>query len=446
MAEAHAWWRPSLRLRITVASALIILLTMAIGAFAFVTILENRLISAQGGAVEEQAEIIAEQFENSGNVVPPDISDGEVQIFRDGVLIASSAHDSPLDAIPLEPRNPGAPATRVAQEGDPLLVTSREATVDGISYLIVVAHDIDDLVILEGAVGVLLVAAVPLVSGVVAALVWAVVGRALGPVERIRRDVEAIESDALSRRVSAGGSGDEISRLAETMNKMLERLDVAQQDQRRFVSDASHELRSPIASLSQHAQIALAHPESTDLGTLASVVDSESSRLTQLVESLLDLARIDEGRGRHQPVDLDDLVLAEATRQRSIGEGSVDTKGVIAARLNGDSLLLARAIRNLADNARRHASSSMALACWEEGTDIVVQVDDDGPGIDEEDRTRVFERFVRLDDARSRDVGGAGLGLAIVAGAARAHGGTVSVQRSPQGGARFEMRLPREAG
>lgn len=444
VAEAGARWRPSIRLRITASSTLIILITTAIGAFAFVTLLGSRLIAAEGEALVEQAQIISEQFENSGNVVPPELSDAEVQIFREGVLIASSEHDSPLDAIPLEPRNPGAPAARGEQEGEPMLVASVEATVDGVSYLVVVAHEIDDIEILEGAVGVLLVAAVPLVSAVVAALVWTVVGRALRPVERIRRDVEAIESDALSLRVSGGGSGDEISRLAETMNTMLERLDSAQREQRRFISDASHELRSPIASLTQHAQIALTHPDSTDLGTLASVVDEESSRLTQLVESLLDLARIDEVRVRHHTVDLDDVVLAEAARQRSIGGIDVDTRGVKAARLDGDPLLLARAVRNLADNARRHASHSMALSCFDEGSYIVVRVDDDGAGIEEEDRSRVFERFTRLDDARSRDGGGAGLGLAIVSGVAKAHGGTVSVERSPQGGARFEMRLPAE--
>jgi signal transduction histidine kinase len=440
--EKKARRRPSLRVRITASSALIIFVAMTTGAIAFVALLENRLIAAQGVATTQQAETIAEQFENSGNIVPPDVADGEVQVFRDGVLIGSSEHDSPLDAVAIEPRTPGADPVRGTWDDDPAVIVAATADIAGVAHLVVVAQEIDDLVIFEGAVGALLVATVPVVSALVAALVWGVVGRALGPVERIRHDVEAIESDDLSQRVSGGGAEDEISRLAETMNRMLERLDLAQRDQRRFVSDASHELRSPIASLRQHAQIALAHPGSTDLGTLAAVVDAESSRLTQLVESLLDLARIDEGRMRNQQVDLDDVVLAEAARQRSISTITVDTSGVTAARISGDPLLLARAVRNLADNARRHASGTMVLSCFPEGSDIVVRVDDDGAGIDEADRSRVFERFVRLDDARSRDAGGAGLGLAIVAGAARAHGGTASVECSPQGGARFEMRLP----
>jgi signal transduction histidine kinase len=240
---------------------------------------------------------------------------------------------------------------------------------------------------------------------------------------------------------------DEIGRLARTMNRMLGRLEQAQARQRRLVADASHELRSPVATIRQHAEVALAHPGRTGSAELAATVLAEDLRLQRLTEDLLLLTRADERSlaPRRRPVDLDDLVLEEARRLRDATGLRVDTTAVSAGRVAGDAAGLRRVLRNLGDNASRHARERLALSVADRDATVVLAVDDDGPGIPDADRERVFERFVRLDGARARDDGGSGLGLAIVAELAAAHGGTVAVAASPLGGARVEVWLPRLA-
>jgi signal transduction histidine kinase len=294
----------------------------------------------------------------------------------------------------------------------------------------------------------LLAVGLPLLLVVVAGTTWVVVGRALAPVEAIRAEVDAISATALHRRVPDPPANDEIGRLARTMNRMLERLEGAQTRQRRLVSDASHELRSPVAAIRQHAEVALAHPDRTTTTELAGTVLAEDLRLQRLAEDLLLLTRADEhtlGLRRH-PVDLDDLVFDEAGRLRGVSGLRVDTSAVSAGRVDGDATGLRRVLRNLADNAARHAAAQVAFSVSERDGVVRLLVDDDGPGIPEVDRERVFERFVRLDDARARDDGGSGLGLAIVAELVAAHDGTVTITPSPAGGTRVEVTLPRPAG
>ena len=282
---------------------------------------------------------------------------------------------------------------------------------------------------------------------VVAVTTWITVGRALAPVEAIRREVDEISAAQLHRRVPEPATEDEIGRLATTMNRMLARLEDARNSQRRFVSDASHELRSPITTIRQHAEVALAHPDRANAQELAEVVLIEQQRMQRLVDDLLLLARADERIPlARASVDLDDLALEEARRLRSATSVEVDTTGLGAARVHGDVDALRRVLRNLGDNAARHASSRIAIAVAERGGDVLLTVDDDGPGIPESERARVLERFVRIDEARSRDDGGSGLGLAIVDEVVRAHGGAVSISRSPLGGARIGVTLPAEAG
>ncbi|MFF4252093.1 sensor histidine kinase [Streptomyces sp. NPDC001663] len=224
----------------------------------------------------------------------------------------------------------------------------------------------------------------------------------------------------------------------------LRRVARAEAAQRRFVSDASHELRSPVATVRQHAEVALADPERADARALADTVYDEAVRMQRLVDDLLLLARADEGgpaaARRRRPVDLDDLVLEEVRRLRSAAPGlRIDGTAVGAARVSGDQEALRRLVRNLGENAARYARTRVTFALADTGDGRVrLVVEDDGPGIPEADRRRVFERFVRLDESRSRDAGGAGLGLAIVAEVAAAHGGRVLVED----GARFVATLP----
>ncbi|MGP3968703.1 sensor histidine kinase [Streptomyces sp. 6N223] len=283
----------------------------------------------------------------------------------------------------------------------------------------------------------------PLLLAVVAGVTWLVTRRALRPVEGIRQEMAAImRSEDLSRRVPQPGSRDEIGRLARTTNETLAALEASIARQRRFVADASHELRSPIASLRTQLEVGDAHPELLDLpGAVADTV-----RLQDLAADLLLLARLDAGeRPLTGSVDLARLVADELARR---GEGRVPVRAaeLADATVSGSRGQLGRVLGNLLDNAQRHAASAVRVSVRRERgsgrEEAVVEVADDGAGVPEADRERIFERFVRLDDARSRDEGGAGLGLAIARDVAARHGGSLTVGSSPEGGALFALRLP----
>lgn len=428
----------SVRLRTTLAATVVIALALALGSVLLVRLVEGALVANVAETADRDAEATASLLEASGATRLPEIADALQQLYADDVLVATSD-----DADRLTLPHVDAP-TRALIDGDEHVLVTRATTIAGADYDLRVALPLDDALRASATVSGILLAAVPVLLVVVAALVWLVVGRALRPVDTIRREVDAIGPAELDRRVAEPATDDEVGRLARTMNRMLGRLDGAARAQRRFVSDASHELRSPLASIRQYAELARAHPDRLADGELADVVLAEGARLTDLVEQLLLLARLDEGALAlaRRPVDLDDLVLADARRLRDAGAVAVDTAGVTATRLDGDERMLARLTRNLADNAARHATSRIALAVRAHGDRVELTVDDDGAGVPPGDRERVFERFVRLDEGRARDAGGSGLGLAIVAEIARAHGGSVRVDASPLGGARFVVDLP----
>ncbi|MEV5201953.1 HAMP domain-containing sensor histidine kinase [Streptomyces sp. NPDC053720] len=282
----------------------------------------------------------------------------------------------------------------------------------------------------------------PLLLLVVAGVTWLVTRRALRPVEGIRREMAAITaSEDLSRRVPEPGSRDEVARLARTTNETLTALEASVERQRRFVADASHELRSPIASLRTQLEVGAAHPELLDVpGAVADTV-----RLQALAADLLLLARLDAGeRPGRTVLDLGALVREEVSQRggdRIPVTVSVPDSGEF--EVAGSRGQLARVIGNLLDNAQRHARSAVTVSVRPaERGDVVVAVTDDGAGVPPRERERIFERFVRLDDARTRDDGGAGLGLAIARDVAARHGGRLTVGDAPEGGARFELRLP----
>lgn len=278
----------------------------------------------------------------------------------------------------------------------------------------------------------------PVLLGVVGAVTWLVTRRALRPVEGIRSEMSAITaSQDLARRVPEPATHDEVARLARTTNETLAALETSVERQRRFVADASHELRSPIASLRTQLEVGAAHPELLDVdGAVADTV-----RLQELASGLLLLARLDAGeRPGEARVDLATLA-GEELSQRPAGRFAVRTH-LEPVEVAGSRSQLARVVGNLLDNAQRHARSRVDLAVRAEGPWAVVEVADDGAGVPEAERERIFERFVRLDDARARDDGGAGLGLAIARDVAVRHGGALTVRSSPAGGALFELRLP----
>lgn len=427
-----------MRARTTLGATLVVAIALLIGAVSFYGILSSSIHDSTERAAEQRLDELAGRLDGPDGRGIDSLEDEIVQIIgRDGTVRAASEDardDLGSASLPVADH----PRT-LSIDGHAHLVVSDDLDND---ETLVLAVPVDDDAETLSTVAVLLAVALPLLLLLVGVTTWLVVGRALRPVTRIRQEVDGISAERLHRRVEVPASADEIAALASTMNRMLDRLDSSATAQRRFVSDASHELRSPLATIRQHAELAQAHPATTSIGELAEVVSEEGLRLQGIVESLLLLARLDEGGGAHQePVDLDDLALGEVRRLRARGV-EVDGSGIRAARVEGDPRLLGQLARNLADNAVRHAAGRVAISVIPEGSWVFVTVEDDGSGVPDDERDRIFERFVRLDEARSRDAGGSGLGLAIVKGIAAASGGAVSVDASRWGGARFVVTLP----
>jgi signal transduction histidine kinase len=291
-------------------------------------------------------------------------------------------------------------------------------------------------------VEVVLAVAAPALVGCVATMSWVLVGRTLRPIESIRRQVAEISSTDLDRRVPEPGTRDEIQRLAETMNSMLERLESSTARQRAFVSDAAHELRSPLAAIRTELDVATTHLDSADLPRVIERVSSTTDRLERLTEDLLVLATNDERRVRQETeVDLDDIVLHQLKPLRAEGRLRIDLAGFHPVRVVGDREQLGRLVANVIDNAARHASSTVSVELERDDQRVRLAIGDDGPGIPFEHRIRVFERFTRVDDARNRNDGGAGLGLAIVREIVEDHNGTVAALPG-QPGTRVVIELP----
>lgn len=417
----------SLRARVTAGALLIVAVVLALGSIGGVLLMERSLSDAVAAAVEDDLDALGDQLEER-----PDRIDG----VDDDALVRLDGPDPRINDDDAErlPAMPDEHPRRVDVDGDPYLAASEDTDAGTLTVARSLEH-VDEAV---GAATGLLVIAVPIVLAVVGLVIWIVASRALAPVERMRRQVDDIGATDLDRRVDAGAD-DELGELAATMNRMLDRIERAQTTQRRFVSDASHELRSPLATIRQHAEVAAAHPGSTSVQALSEVVLGEGARMQELVESLLLLARLDEHRvPASAPVDVDDIALAEVRRLRGMGI-DVDGRGIGPGRVLGSEQLLARALRNLVDNAVRHARSRVAIRVGADASRVAVQVEDDGDGIPPGKREHVFDRFARLDEARARDSGGSGLGLAIVREVVHAHGGTVTVDAGELGGARFTM-------
>jgi signal transduction histidine kinase len=269
-----------------------------------------------------------------------------------------------------------------------------------------------------------------------------VVGRALRPVEAMRSEVQRITSEQLDRRVPVPAPHDEIGKLASTLNDMLDRLEESSSTQRRFVADASHELRTPIANIRVAMEVAVAHPDRAVWIDVAADVMEQDARMERLTDDLLLLGRTGETSVplRLGPVDLGDLVTAELSRGIPAGRRLVATE-VAAVTVTGDREQLARMLSNLVDNALRHARRQVTIAVTVGSSLVEIKVADDGPGIDRADREVVFDPFVRLDGHRDRHQGGAGLGLAIVRQVVLAHHGTIRVGDNGPG-AVFIVRLP----
>jgi signal transduction histidine kinase len=285
--------------------------------------------------------------------------------------------------------------------------------------------------------------AVPGATALLAVAIWFLVGRVLRPVEKIRAQVAEISASSLDRRVPEPATHDEIARLARTMNSMLARLEATADRQRRFVSDASHELRSPLTRIRTALEVDLAHPLSADPTATHRRALADAEQLQRLIDDLLVLARLDERMppARSEPVDLDDIVLT-VVRELGPTDLTIDVSGVSSAQVVGDAGQLTRVVRNVLENAARYGSTVVAVEVAEAGDDAVLTVADDGPGVPPEFRDHIFERFTRADAARPPGSGGSGLGLAIAHELVAAHGGTLTLESNGARGARFVVRFP----
>jgi signal transduction histidine kinase len=443
-----------IRLRSALAATAVVAVALALAAAAFVYLYERALTAnADTSALLRAREVASRITEDGvgGLDDPLPAGRGEQSVIQvigpGGVVVAASAavdSDPPLSRLRPAPGHVLRETHLLSvPEEDRFRVTAVGVADRDVPYTVLAGQSLRPVYDSLGAMSALLAAGYPLLLLVIGSATFLFVGRSLQPVEEIRARVAGITARDLHARVPVSDTGDEVARLAQTMNDMLDRLEESAITQRRFVADASHELRSPLTTLQAGLELMRASPDPPSDTELATLHD-ETRRLARLIGELLLLARADERglRPRFDEVDLDDVLDGER-RRLAQDERIAVTATINPVRVRGDRHQLGQAVRNLADNAVRHASGRVTLLVAERDGNAVIDVGDDGPGIRPVDRERIFGRFVRLDDSRHRSAGGSGLGLAIVREIVLAHGGTVRVVDDGPG-ATFRVTLPIE--
>ncbi len=444
--------RLGLRLRLTALAAITVGVALTVGAFLLVGVLRSRLDGAATTAAELRARDVAALAEVDAlprRLALPGEESAFVQVVdADGRVVASTENIEGEPAV-VSVRPNGAQrlllTTEIAplDDGQPMRVAVANAT-NGAGVVTVYAGEslrgVNDA---TAAVIVLLLLGVPLLALIVAAVTWWAVGRTLNPVREITQTMSEITTSDLHRRVPVPTVVDEIGNLAITVNTTLERLDDSVETQRRFIADASHELRGPLAALRADLEISVTHPDQTTWTDVARDTLGDVERLQHLTDDLLLLARIDAQPHRpDQAVDLA-AIAAEAIGAVRRDDVTMTTTGLdTPTPVWGDPEQLQRMMRNLLHNAAAHADTRIAVGVVGDDRTSHICVSDDGPGIPPEDRIRVLERFVRLDAARTRDTGGTGLGLAIVNEVVANHHGTITITDSELGGAAFTIDIP----
>ncbi|MER5527711.1 ATP-binding protein [Streptomyces sp. NPDC002677] len=413
-----------MRVRATVAVALVAGLALAACSVVLLYAVHTNLVTSAQNAARDHVDKAAHQL---GSGTPP----ADVQAALPDIILDTVP---PADALSTSSADQGASAS-VSTPTGPILVQAFPNRAPAHTAVITLTWA--------------LVPCTAVLVLMVAYLAWYAMGRALRPVENIRAEFADITAHSLQRRVPVPDSDDEVASLAETMNGTLDQLQRAVGRLRTFTSDASHELRGPLTTLKARLELALARPDRADWTAVGSEALRDTTRLEDIVADLLLLARLDA----RQPLKLQPLRVTDLLR-RTLAERYPGQPVVLVADSDpGEAVLasptaLARLFTNLLDNALRHAHSTVTVEVRHTENDVVVEVSDDGRGIPDPDRERVFDRFTRLDDARTRSEGGTGLGLAIARDIATAHGGTLTAEspRTTDGGARLLLIIARQEG
>lgn len=438
----HSLVLTSVRARTTALAALVVGVTLTAGAFGLLVTLEHSLISTRDALSRARAVDLADQAEHGS--LPRRLTNigedfvGQV-VAADGTVLSASSGligAGPISSLQGATSMPslrtlhGVPDD-LEQENYRVWVLKTDTSSGPVTVF--VGASLESVNEAVSSLRKALVLGVPVMLALFVLGTRVLIGRALKPVEDIRAEVAAISDTVADRRVATSGATDEIGRLAITMNDMLDRLEAARERQHEFVADASHELQSPLAAFRVQLEVALAHPDDVEWPTLTRALLDDSDRMERLVRDLLFLAQDDSRlyEPRSEPLDLDEVVLDEVARLRPRVSTTFDTSQVSAAPVQGSRDDLARLVRNLVENAAAHARSRVTVRLSATTSYARLLVCDDGPGIAAGQQERIFDRFVRVDDARPRGpdgrAGGTGLGLSIARVIAERHRGSIRV-------------------
>lgn len=450
--------RWGIRNQSTAAAVAVVACALLAGGVLLLVLLQNALTASTDSVLRTKANDVA------ALITSQDVAEAGQSISTAGrvdlliqIIDASGkvveASDPSLKTGPISSLNPGPGESAVQKvpalagvpgDGEYYIVAAGAGS-GSEKYVVLTARSVQAQSDTVRTVALFLLLATPVLLLIVGLSVRFLVGRSLRQVETIRSQVAVIDGGRLGDRVDVPPTRDELGALATTMNAMLSRIEAADTAQRQFLSHASHELRSPLTTLRTGLEVSAGDPTHRAWQDIAPVLQSETLRMGHLVEDLLTLSKADDSGFtlRRTDVDLDDVLATELSRLRATGSRS---RAVVSqmepVRVAGDPGRLAQVLRNVLDNADRHALTTVQATLKPDRGEAVLWIDNDGPPVPESERERVFERFVRLDESRSRDTGGSGLGLAIARTLTEAHGGTITAGQAPDGFCRFEIRLP----
>jgi signal transduction histidine kinase len=446
--------RLGVRMRSALAAALVVAAASVLTGVALVIAAHYILLDNVNQSATQRADQIAAQLAVSGpsalpSAIHPSPRDRTVvQVLdADGHVLAASV--AFRGAGPISPLRPAPGQTmgeqrRLSVAHELFQIVAESVTTSDGQLTVLVAQSLDEVDDGTEAATAALLVGLPVLTIVVGAATFLFVGRTLRPVEAMRRQADRITARSLETRLPVPAADDEIAALANTMNTMLDRIEAATTAQRRFVADASHELRSPLTTIHMGIDLLGKDGLPPETGAHLARMHREADRMARLIDDLLLLARVDESglQLRREDLDLDDVLYAERDRIAAQRPDLEIRTHVTPVRVSGDPHHMQRAARNLVDNAVRHARRTITLSLARNGESAELTIADDGPGIPAAARERVFDRFVRLDEDRARTAGGTGLGLPIARDIVIAHGGTITLDDAPAGGTAATIRIP----